>query len=36
VGGDIKVWRDLSNNAGEAELDEEARRSVDYIRKMFR
>ena len=28
VGGDIKVWRDLSDKAGEAELDEEARRSV--------
>jgi D-psicose/D-tagatose/L-ribulose 3-epimerase len=35
VGSDIKVWRDLSNNAGEAELDEEARRSLRYIRESF-
>jgi D-psicose/D-tagatose/L-ribulose 3-epimerase len=35
VGSDIKVWRDLSNNAGEAELDEEARRSLNFIRAVF-
>ena len=32
VGKDIKVWRDM---AGEAELDEEARASVAFIRKVF-
>jgi D-psicose/D-tagatose/L-ribulose 3-epimerase len=35
VGSDIKVWRDLSDKAGEAELDEEARRSAAYIREIF-
>ncbi|GHV37365.1 D-psicose 3-epimerase [Spirochaetia bacterium] len=42
VGSDIKVWRDMSNSAngmdgvaGEKELDEEARRSVAFIRKTF-
>ena len=34
VGTDIKVWRDLGPS-GEAELDEEARRSVAFIRKTF-
>jgi len=34
VGNDIKVWRDLGPK-GEAELDEEARRSVNFIRKTF-
>jgi D-psicose/D-tagatose/L-ribulose 3-epimerase len=32
VGKDIKVWRDL---AGEKGLDEDARQSVDFIRKTF-
>jgi D-psicose/D-tagatose/L-ribulose 3-epimerase len=35
VGRDIKVWRDLSGGAGEAELDGEARRSLNYIRGIF-
>jgi D-psicose/D-tagatose/L-ribulose 3-epimerase len=35
VGKDIKVWRDISNGAGEQELDEEARKSVAFIRKTF-
>jgi D-psicose/D-tagatose/L-ribulose 3-epimerase len=35
VGNDIKVWRDLSDNGGEAELDAEARRSLNYIRAAF-
>ena len=34
VGNDIKVWRNLGP-ASEAELDEEARISVDFIRKTF-
>ena len=34
VGKDIKVWRDISGG-GEEELDEEARRSVAFIRKTF-
>jgi D-psicose/D-tagatose/L-ribulose 3-epimerase len=35
VGSDIKVWRDLSNQAGEADLDNEARRSLSYIKAIF-
>ncbi|MDR1177108.1 MAG: sugar phosphate isomerase/epimerase [Treponema sp.] len=35
VGRDIKVWRDVSGGAGEAELDEAARASVEYIRAVF-
>jgi D-psicose/D-tagatose/L-ribulose 3-epimerase len=35
VGRDIKVWRDISNQAGEKELDEAARKSVAFIRKTF-
>jgi D-psicose/D-tagatose/L-ribulose 3-epimerase len=34
VGKDIKVWRDMAGS-GEKELDEEARQSVDFIRKTF-
>ncbi len=32
VGRDIKVWRDLSDNAGEARLDEEAKAALEFIR----
>ena len=32
VGADIKIWRDLSNNADEAQLDEDARRSLEFSR----
>lgn len=35
VGSDIKVWRDMSNGATEAQLDEDARRSVEFCRLMF-
>lgn len=35
VGRDIKVWRDLSGGAGEAELDNDARCSLEYIRGIF-
>jgi D-psicose/D-tagatose/L-ribulose 3-epimerase len=35
VGKDIKVWRDISNRAGEKELDEEARKSAAFIRETF-
>jgi D-psicose/D-tagatose/L-ribulose 3-epimerase len=35
VGSDIKVWRDLSGNGGEKELDEEARKSAAFIRRTF-
>lgn len=35
VGRDIKIWRDLSNNAGTAQLDQEAADSVKYIRDIF-
>jgi D-psicose/D-tagatose/L-ribulose 3-epimerase len=35
VGRDIKVWRDISSQTGEKELDEEARKSVAFIRKTF-
>ena len=34
VGKDIKVWRNLAPS-GEAELDEAARKSVEFIRKSF-
>ena len=34
VGKDIKVWRDLAAS-GEGDLDEEARKSVAFIRKTF-
>ena len=32
IGSDIKVWRDLSDNADEAKLDEDARRSLEFSR----
>jgi D-psicose/D-tagatose/L-ribulose 3-epimerase len=35
VGNDIKVWRDISGGAGEKELDEEAQKSVAFIRETF-
>lgn len=35
VGEDIKVWRDLSNNATEAELDEAAGKSLIYLKSLF-
>ncbi|MDR1157793.1 MAG: sugar phosphate isomerase/epimerase [Oscillospiraceae bacterium] len=35
VGRDIRLWRDLSDGADEAELDREAARSVAFIRSLF-
>jgi D-psicose/D-tagatose/L-ribulose 3-epimerase len=35
VGSDIKVWRDLSNNASEKQMDEDIAESVRFVRKMF-
>ena len=35
VGSDIKIWRDLSNGATAEQLDEDARRSVEYLRYVF-
>ena len=32
VGSDIKVWRDLSGNADEAQMDEDARRGLAFCR----
>ena len=32
VGSDIKVWRDLSSNADEAQMDEDARRGLAFSR----
>jgi D-psicose/D-tagatose/L-ribulose 3-epimerase len=32
IGSDIKVWRDLSENADEAQLDADARRSLAFCR----
>ena len=32
VGSDIKVWRDLSDNADEAQMDEDARRGLAFSR----
>jgi D-psicose/D-tagatose/L-ribulose 3-epimerase len=33
VGQDIRVWRDLSNNADEQELDRQARDAVTFVRQ---
>jgi len=33
VGRDIKVWRDLSNGADEAQLDADAKAALEFIRK---
>lgn len=35
VGSDIKIWRDLSKGATEAQLDEDAKKSVEYLRYVF-
>jgi D-psicose/D-tagatose/L-ribulose 3-epimerase len=35
VGSDIKVWRDLSKGATEAQLDEDARNSAAFLRYVF-
>ena len=35
VGSDIKVWRDLSKGANEAQLDEDAKNSVAFLRYVF-
>jgi D-psicose/D-tagatose/L-ribulose 3-epimerase len=32
IGREIKVWRDLSDNADEARLDEEAKKALDFSR----
>ena len=33
VGADIKVWRDLSNNASDAQLDADIAESCVFLRK---
>ena len=35
VGSDIKVWRDISKGADEEQLDEDARRAVEFQRYML-
>ena len=35
VGRDIKIWRDLSNGASSGDLDEAARRSLEFERFLF-
>jgi len=35
VGSDIKVWRDISNGKTNAQLDEDARKSLEFERFMF-
>ncbi len=35
VGSDIKVWRDLSNNASEEMMDQQAKESVRFLREVF-
>jgi len=35
VGSDIKVWRDLSDNADEAKLDADIKESLQFIKKEF-
>jgi D-psicose/D-tagatose/L-ribulose 3-epimerase len=32
VGNDIRVWRDLSDNADEAQMDEAARKALAFSR----
>ena len=32
VGSDIKVWRDLSDNADEAQMDEAAQQALAFSR----
>ena len=35
VGKDISIWRDLSNGASDAALDEEAAKSVQFLRGLW-
>lgn len=35
VGRDIKMWRDLSNNAGIPELDEDVKQSLAFLKSKF-
>jgi D-psicose/D-tagatose/L-ribulose 3-epimerase len=35
VGSDIKVWRDLSENANEAKLDADIKESLELVKKQF-
>ena len=35
VGSDIKVWRDISRGASEAQLDKDAADAVTFERYMF-
>lgn len=35
VGRDIKVWRDLSDNADEAMMDREIKESLEFLKKTF-
>lgn len=35
VGADIKVWRDLSDNADDAKLDADIKESLEFVKKEF-
>lgn len=35
VGSDIKVWRDISEGASEAQMDEDIRESLVFVKKQF-
>ena len=35
VGADIKVWRDLSDDASDEQLDEDIAESCRFVRKAF-
>jgi len=35
VGSDIKVWRDLSDNADEAKLDADIKEALQFVKKQF-
>ncbi|WP_235782013.1 D-psicose 3-epimerase [Paenibacillus senegalensis] len=35
VGSDIKVWRDLSDNADEAKLDADIKESLEFVKQTF-
>ena len=35
VGADIKVWRDLSDNADEKKLDEDIKGALQFVKSVF-
>ena len=35
VGSEIKVWRDLSDNADEAKMDADIKEALEFVKKEF-